>query len=77
MCILKHYCAKIINKIKFHRYKSLACSPTYKAALDNTWRKLVLLQQLGFMLWAQALEFMDRPTGHIATLYATRTAVQV
>ena len=55
----------------------MACSPTYKAAVDNTWRKLVLLQQVGFMLWAQALEFMDKPTGHTATLYAIRTAEQV
>ena len=60
-----------------HRYTSQACSPAYKAAVDNTWSQLVLLQQMGFMLWAQALEITGRPTEHAAQLYKTRTAIQV
>ena len=56
---------------------SQACSSTYKAAVDNAWRQLVLLQQMGFMVWSQALDYMNRPTEHVDQLYKTRTATQV
>ena len=33
------------------KYQSLACTQPYKAAVDNTWQQLVLLQQIGYMVW--------------------------
>ncbi|CAB3986640.1 Transposon TX1 uncharacterized 149 kDa [Paramuricea clavata] len=60
-----------------NRYKSLACTPAYKAAVDNTWRQLVLLQQMGFVVWVQALQIMGRPTEQVAQLYDAQTNTQV
>eukprot|EP00795_Rhopilema_esculentum_P012313 gene12313-biopygen2411 len=59
------------------RYQAQACSTTYKRAVDNTWRQMVLLQQIGYMLWAQALEFEGRSSESVKTLYETRTDAQV
>jgi hypothetical protein len=66
-----------INEITFDRYKTLACTPAYKAAVDNTWRQLVLLQQMGFVVWAQALQIVGRPTEQVTQLYDARTNTQV
>ena len=66
-----------IIEIHFARYSSQACTPTYKAAVDYTWRQLVLLQQMGFVVYAQALEIMSRPTEHSAKQYKKRAALQV
>ena len=76
MAKLRHRSAAHILSIAY-RYASQACSPAYKAAVNHTWSQLVLLQQMGFMIWAQALEIMGRPTEHAAQLYKTRTAIQV
>jgi hypothetical protein len=59
------------------RHKSTACSPAYKDAVDNIWRQLVLLQQMGYVIWAQALQIKGWPSGHIGKLYAKRTSEQV
>lgn len=59
------------------KYKDQSCSKRYKSSVDSAWTQLVLLQQVGFMLWSQALEFVGEKTNQVAALYKTRTAAQV
>ena len=63
--------------ILMEKHKSLACTSEYKAAIDNIWRQLVLLQQMGFVVWAQALQIKGLPTEHVAKLYNKRATKQV
>ena len=66
-----------IIQMMFHRYHSQACTSSYKQAVDYTWGQLVLLQQKGFVLWAEALQIMGKSPEKSAQLYKTRTATQV
>ena len=53
------------------------CTASYKRAVDNYWRQLLLLQQLGYMVWAQALGFTGRKSNIVSTLYSERIRKQV
>lgn len=55
----------------------MACTDEYKAAVEGLWGKLLVLQQMGFMIWAQSLDITGRRTKQISQLYATRAANQV
>ena len=53
------------------------CTQAYKKAVDNCWTQLILLQQLGYFVWSQALEFAGQPTRNMALLYKKRVKRQL
>ena len=53
------------------------CTASYKRAVDNYWKQLILLQQLGYMVWAQALEFAGRKSNIASTTYKERVKKQL
>ncbi|XP_065069406.1 uncharacterized protein LOC135694543 [Rhopilema esculentum] len=53
------------------------CTSAYKRRVDNYWRQLILLQQIGYMVWAQALEFVGRKTNIVDQFYKQRIAAQL
>ena len=53
------------------------CTPAYKRAVDNCWRQLILLQQVGYFVWSQALAFAGRPTKIVDYLYKKRAKRQL
>ena len=59
------------------KYRNQPCDKRYKSATNGTWKELVLLQQIGFMVWSQALEYAGRRTQQVASLYERRLAIQV
>ena len=59
------------------KYKGKSCSKRYKSAVNNSWKQLVLLQQVGYMLWSQALEYSGKDTSAVVIVYKKRTNDQV
>ena len=57
--------------------KNQPCDKRYKSATNGTLNELVLLQQIGFMVWSQALEYAGRHTQQVASLYERRLVIQV
>ena len=53
------------------------CTLSYKRRVDNYWRRLLLLQQMGYMVWAQALEFMNRKSSYVSNVYKSRIGKQL
>ncbi|XP_065071733.1 uncharacterized protein LOC135696306 [Rhopilema esculentum] len=72
--LLKH---KPMLILFMNKYKNQACLDSYKNAVSSAWKQLVLLQTIGFMVWAQALEFNDRGPHRIVNLYKQRTDLQM
>ena len=53
------------------------CTLSYKKRVDNYWRQLLLLQQIGYMVWAQALEFTNRKSSVVSNTYKRRVVKQL
>ena len=53
------------------------CTLSYKNRVDNYWRQLLLLQQIGYMVWVQALEFANRKSIYVSNVYQSRLAEQL
>ena len=52
------------------------CNQKYKQAIDNYRRKLILLQQIGYMVWAQALAFAGKKSAIVSNIYRMRLKLQ-
>eukprot|EP00112_Aurelia_sp_Birch-Aquarium-sp1_P018195 Seg4309.1 transcript_id=Seg4309.1/GoldUCD/mRNA.D3Y31 product="Complement component C9" protein_id=Seg4309.1/GoldUCD/D3Y31 len=48
------------------------CTPAYKKAVDNCWKQLALLQQVGYFVWTQALGLTGKATNIVSYLYKKR-----
>ena len=53
------------------------CTSAYKARVDNYWRQLLLLQQIGYMVWAQAREFAGKKSSFVSTTYKKNVKEQL
>ena len=53
------------------------CTPSYKKRVDNYWKQLLLLQQIGYMVWAQACEFAGKKSDIVSSTYANRIKKQM
>eukprot|EP00112_Aurelia_sp_Birch-Aquarium-sp1_P018196 Seg4309.2 transcript_id=Seg4309.2/GoldUCD/mRNA.D3Y31 product="Complement component C9" protein_id=Seg4309.2/GoldUCD/D3Y31 len=53
------------------------CTPAYKKAVDNCWKQLVLLQQVGYFVWTQALGLTGQATNIVDYLYKKRVKGQL
>ena len=53
------------------------CTSSYKRAVDNYWRQLIILQQIGYFVWVQALQLTGRRTSIVNSLYKKRIAQQL
>ena len=53
------------------------CTLSYRQRVDNYWRQLLLFQQIGYMVWAQALEFADRNSSYVSNVYKSRVGKQL
>ena len=58
-------------------FKSQACTREYKAAIDNVWQEIMLLQQRGYMIWIQALHILNEPTDFAVRQYKDYTSSQI
>eukprot|EP00795_Rhopilema_esculentum_P016216 gene16216-7590_t len=59
------------------KYGKKSCTQEYKKAVDNCWRRMFLLQERGFLLWARARELMGHGSKEIIKKYKERTKQQV
>ena len=59
------------------KYNNQSCDKRYKSAILDTWKELVLLQQVGYMVFSQALEYSGKSAKQAAKAYKERVDVQV
>ena len=48
------------------------CTLSYKKTVAAYWKQLLMYQQMGYMVWAQALEFSGQSTGIVNRYYTPR-----
>ena len=54
-----------------------ACSNQYKIDVDNVYKQFAILQQKGYVLWAQAMDVLDQETNVVDETYNERLNKQV
>ena len=59
------------------RYSNDACSITYKTSIDNAYRQFSILQHQAYVMWAEALDILQKKTEEVGTVYQERLKEQV
>ena len=54
-----------------------ACSEQYKIDVDNVYRQFAILQQKGYIVWAQALDILNMESDEVKNTYDQRLKAQV
>lgn len=73
--ILQHHKPLMIAYID--KYRTNACSNSYKTRIDNAYQQFSILQQQAYIMWAEALFILEKQTSIVSTLYYKRLNEQV